>query len=111
MFNKIYFAFTYLIFIGFVTQTSACTRSPGLRSQRPPRRGSQVYQAVDDGQMQADAVGRPLVHLSSIQQTTGETKYCDDIPQYEGEAFALPPILSIASEVIITNDNGVDWKP
>ncbi|XP_046887432.1 xanthine dehydrogenase/oxidase [Hypomesus transpacificus] len=47
----------------------------------------QVYQEVPSGQKEDDVVGRPMMHLSALKQTTGEAVYCDDIPLYENELY------------------------
>ncbi|KAM6945776.1 xanthine dehydrogenase/oxidase [Aplochiton taeniatus] len=48
---------------------------------------SQVFQAIPPGMAQDDVVGRPMMHLSAVKQTTGEAVYCDDIPLYENEVY------------------------
>lgn len=45
----------------------------------------QLYQAVPSGQMEQDVVGRPMMHLSALQQATGEAQYCDDLPLHDNE--------------------------
>ena len=35
-----------------------------------------------------DCVGRPLMHLSALQQATGEAIYVDDMPSYKDELYA-----------------------
>ncbi|XP_038551164.1 xanthine dehydrogenase/oxidase-like, partial [Micropterus salmoides] len=47
----------------------------------------QIYQAVPEGRSQDDTVGRPMMHLSALQQATGEAVYCDDVPLYENELY------------------------
>ncbi|KAK2141206.1 hypothetical protein LSH36_1140g00006 [Paralvinella palmiformis] len=48
------------------------------------------------GQPESDPIGRPIVHKSALEQTTGEARYCDDTPKYEGELY-LSPVLSTVS--------------
>ncbi|KAK5874775.1 hypothetical protein CesoFtcFv8_027332 [Champsocephalus esox] len=48
---------------------------------------AQIYQAVPEGRSQEDVLGRPMMHLSALQQATGEALYCDDVPLYENELF------------------------
>ncbi|KAK5891015.1 hypothetical protein CgunFtcFv8_018312 [Champsocephalus gunnari] len=43
--------------------------------------------AVPEGRSQEDVLGRPMMHLSALQQATGEALYCDDVPLYENELF------------------------
>lgn len=76
----------------------------------------QVYQAVPTGQIAEDVVGRPLMHLSALQQATGEAQYCDDIPPYDNELFlsliysarAHAKILSVDSESVRSMPGVVD---
>ena len=44
-----------------------------------------ISQKVPSGQLENDAVGRPSMHRSGIQQTTGEAIYCDDLPTEKGD--------------------------
>ncbi|KAL3045459.1 hypothetical protein OYC64_013683 [Pagothenia borchgrevinki] len=48
---------------------------------------AQIYQAVPEGRSLEDVVGRPMMHLSALQQATGEALYCDDVPLYENELY------------------------
>ncbi|XP_013399614.1 xanthine dehydrogenase/oxidase-like [Lingula anatina] len=54
---------------------------------RDPSRSTQVYEDVPDDQSLDDAVGRPMPTMSSVQQTTGEAQYYDDMPCADGELF------------------------
>ncbi|XP_048257190.1 xanthine dehydrogenase/oxidase-like [Haliotis rufescens] len=56
--------------------------------ERRVSEGVQLYEAVPDDQDPTDAVGRPLVHTSALQQTTGEAVYIDDMPMIDGELYA-----------------------
>ncbi|XP_064390120.1 xanthine dehydrogenase/oxidase-like isoform X2 [Halichondria panicea] len=56
--------------------------------ERPPVQSSQGFQSVSDKQLPEDSVGRPLMHLSALQQASGEARYMDDIPPTEGELYA-----------------------
>ncbi|PVD25794.1 hypothetical protein C0Q70_13454 [Pomacea canaliculata] len=51
--------------------------------ERSLPRGSQVYEAVQEGQSPDDALHRPLVHQSAYKQASGEAVYLDDIPVSE----------------------------
>lgn len=46
--------------------------------------GVQLYEKTDEGQLEADAVGRPIVHTSAFKQATGEAVYIDDMPPLHG---------------------------
>lgn len=50
-------------------------------------KSSQYFDLIDHKQVKSDAVGRPIVHRSALQQTTGEAIYCDDMPTAEGELY------------------------
>ena len=47
-----------------------------------------LQQDVGSGQLSDDCVGRPLMHLSALQQATGEAIYVDDMPSYKDELYA-----------------------
>ncbi|XP_069082190.1 aldehyde oxidase 1-like isoform X2 [Pleurodeles waltl] len=47
----------------------------------------EIYQEVPPNQPEEDPVGRPIPHLSSIKQATGEAVYVDDIPAVDRELF------------------------
>ncbi|XP_036190852.1 xanthine dehydrogenase/oxidase isoform X4 [Myotis myotis] len=53
--------------------------------QKDPPANVQLFQEVPKGQSEEDTVGRPLPHLASAMQASGEAVYCDDIPRYENE--------------------------
>ncbi|KAI4788226.1 hypothetical protein KUCAC02_035989, partial [Chaenocephalus aceratus] len=48
---------------------------------------AQIYQRCPEGRSLEDVLGRPMMHLSALQQATGEALYCDDVPLYENELF------------------------
>ncbi|XP_025200769.1 xanthine dehydrogenase [Melanaphis sacchari] len=48
---------------------------------------AQYYNIAANFPSSNDAVGKPLVHKSAIQQTTGEAVYCDDIPRRSDELY------------------------
>ncbi|XP_060840095.1 xanthine dehydrogenase isoform X2 [Rhopalosiphum padi] len=48
---------------------------------------AQYYNIASNSPSPNDAVGKPLVHRSAIQQTTGEAVYCDDIPRRSDELY------------------------
>ena len=45
-------------------------------------------QDIASSQPSDDHVGRPLMHLSALQQATGEAIYVDDMPSYKDELYA-----------------------
>lgn len=45
------------------------------------------FQEVPKDQAEEDMVGRPLPHLASAMQASGEAVYCDDIPRYDNELY------------------------
>ena len=53
-----------------------------------PSLSTQGFQRVPKDQSQTDKIGRPMMHLSAIQQATGEAAYIDDLPALEGELYA-----------------------
>ncbi|XP_067680728.1 xanthine dehydrogenase/oxidase-like [Haliotis asinina] len=66
--------------------------------------GVQLYQDVAADQDPGDAVGRPLVHTSALQQTTGEAIYVDDLPKVEGELYAALVLSTKAHAKIVSVD-------
>ncbi|CAK1600926.1 unnamed protein product [Parnassius mnemosyne] len=50
-------------------------------------KSAQYFELVNDKQLQSDAVGRPIPHMSALKQVTGEAIYCDDMPSVEGELY------------------------
>ncbi|XP_064383993.1 xanthine dehydrogenase/oxidase-like isoform X2 [Halichondria panicea] len=73
--------------------------------ERPPVQSCQGFQSVSDEQLPEDSVGRPMMHLSALQQASGEARYMDDIPPTEGELYA-GLVLSTHAHANIT----VDWS-
>ncbi|XP_050420003.1 xanthine dehydrogenase isoform X2 [Adelges cooleyi] len=57
-----------------------------LHDSRVPKY-AQYFQITPHSQSLDDPVGRPFVHASAKQQTTGEAIYCDDLPHLTGELF------------------------
>uniref|UniRef100_A0A452RIE2 Xanthine dehydrogenase n=1 Tax=Ursus americanus TaxID=9643 RepID=A0A452RIE2_URSAM len=57
---------------------------------------------VPEGQSEEDMVGRPLPHLASAMQASGEAVYCDDIPRYENE-LSLRLVTSTKAHAKITS--------
>uniref|UniRef100_A0A452RIH4 xanthine dehydrogenase n=1 Tax=Ursus americanus TaxID=9643 RepID=A0A452RIH4_URSAM len=62
----------------------------------------QLFQEVPEGQSEEDMVGRPLPHLASAMQASGEAVYCDDIPRYENE-LSLRLVTSTKAHAKITS--------
>ena len=54
-----------------------------LPFQRPVATSCQGFQLSNESY-----VGQPLMHLSAPIQASGEARYTDDIPKYEGELYA-----------------------
>ena len=54
-----------------------------VQSDHGITKGIQLYEEVSPGQLEQDAVGRPLMHQSAAKHATGEAVYCDDVPPYE----------------------------
>lgn len=62
---------------------------------------------ADAGTSKASTMGRPVPHLSSLAQTTGQAEYVDDIPPQSEELFC-GLVLSTRSHARIIS---VDWSP
>ncbi|XP_019849927.1 PREDICTED: xanthine dehydrogenase/oxidase-like isoform X2 [Amphimedon queenslandica] len=52
-----------------------------------PAKGTQIY-SKKSPQSLNDTIGQPVMHLSALEQATGEALYVDDIPSIDGEAYA-----------------------
>ncbi|XP_067682373.1 xanthine dehydrogenase/oxidase-like [Haliotis asinina] len=66
--------------------------------------GIQVFEPVPSGQSLDDAVGRPIVHVSALQQTTGEAVYVDDLPKHENELYLSMVISTKPHARLVTVD-------
>ncbi|CAG7827328.1 unnamed protein product [Allacma fusca] len=53
------------------------------------KKASQLFQEVSGTQSPDDLVGRPVVHLPALKQTTGEAIFLNDIPETATEAFGV----------------------
>ncbi|XP_043848598.1 aldehyde oxidase 1-like [Dromiciops gliroides] len=62
------------------------------------------YQKVDTKQFLQDPIGRPIMHLSGINHTTGEAVYCDDMPAHDQELFLAFVTSSRAHAKIVSID-------
>ncbi len=49
-------------------------------------------QPVPKDQPDIDPIGRPIVHRSALQQTTGEAVYVDDLPTIQGLQVTHPTV-------------------
>uniref|UniRef100_A0A452RIH5 Xanthine dehydrogenase n=1 Tax=Ursus americanus TaxID=9643 RepID=A0A452RIH5_URSAM len=76
--------------------------SATLLFQKDPPANVQLFQEVPEGQSEEDMVGRPLPHLASAMQASGEAVYCDDIPRYENE-LSLRLVTSTKAHAKITS--------
>jgi len=61
-------------------------------------------QDVAGSQPSDDVVGRPLMHLSALQQATGEAIYVDDMPSYKDELYAAIVVSSRPHAEIVDVD-------
>lgn len=63
--------------------------------------------AADASTRNASTMGKPIPHLSSLAQTTGQAEYVDDIPPQSDELFC-GLVLSTRSHARIVS---IDWSP
>lgn len=63
--------------------------------------GCQLFERVPDTQAPGDPVGKPFVHVSALNQATGEAVYGDDIPKFENELY-LALVLSKKAHANLT---------
>ncbi|KAK6183872.1 hypothetical protein SNE40_006452 [Patella caerulea] len=69
-----------------------------------PCKGTQVYELVSAAQKDDNPIGRPIVHTSAYQQTTGEAVYIDDMLPLKGELFIAPVYSSRAHASLLNVD-------
>lgn len=80
-------------------------------------KSSQISQIVPADQPDYDLVGKPIPHLSSLKQASGEAVYVDDMPRFENELYlalvfsskAHAKIISIDSTQALEQDGVVDF--
>ena len=53
---------------------------------KPVSKGTQGFKRLRSSGN--NTIGQPQIHLSAIQQATGEAVYTDDLPHYENELYA-----------------------
>ncbi|VEU22582.1 DEKNAAC103329 [Brettanomyces naardenensis] len=56
-------------------------------------------------QESSDIIGKPIVHVNSLKQATGEAVYTDDLPPLHGELFGVQVMSSKAHAKVLS----VDW--
>uniref|UniRef100_A0A6A7FS67 xanthine dehydrogenase n=1 Tax=Hirondellea gigas TaxID=1518452 RepID=A0A6A7FS67_9CRUS len=71
---------------------------------KPHHRAMHFYQKVSSQQELIDPVGRPVPHVSCLQQVTGEAVYIDDLPRYEDELFGTLVVSTKAKAKIVSID-------
>lgn len=69
-----------------------------------PPSSSQLFEIIQNFEFHTSSVGKPIVHVSSYQQATGEAIYCDDIPHSDNELFLAFVLSSKAHAKIISID-------
>ncbi|XP_064600707.1 xanthine dehydrogenase/oxidase-like [Liolophura sinensis] len=106
------FFFKFYLSVKLKIQNQLSVKSPVPASyhsatptfHREPTRSLQLYEEVVEGQDIEDVVGRPLPHLSSIKQATGEATYVDDMPPYKEELFLALVLSTKAHANIVSMD-------
>ncbi|XP_065920484.1 xanthine dehydrogenase/oxidase-like isoform X2 [Dysidea avara] len=98
----------FLKFYLTVKNEISCIPHELLSATKPFRKeltkASQGFQNVAGSQPSDDVVGRPLMHLSALQQATGEAIYVDDMPSYKDELHAAIVVSSRPHAEIIDID-------
>jgi xanthine dehydrogenase/oxidase len=67
-------------------------------------RAHQLYQKIPPSLPEIDPVTRPIAHVSSAQQCTGEAKFVDDMPKLAHELY-LYPVQSTEAHANFTIEN------
>ncbi|EDV24048.1 uncharacterized protein TRIADDRAFT_57138 [Trichoplax adhaerens] len=87
-------SFFFKFFMQVLSEISA--EDPNIDSsvktniRRCPSKGIQIFEKVNPKQVMDDALRRPIVHLTALQQTTGEAQYLMDIPEYKSYTNTVP---------------------
>lgn len=76
----------------FLKTLSSSSSSDGVESEREARaiQSHCVYEKTPADQPALDPVTRPVPHISSAEQCTGEAVYVDDLPVFEREVSLFP---------------------
>ncbi|XP_071832343.1 xanthine dehydrogenase/oxidase-like isoform X2 [Apostichopus japonicus] len=86
----------YLFVLKALKETQLCVSVPPIpekfqsalpSSDKREFQSTQLFEEVPSSQPEIDSVGRPVMHVSSFQQSTGEAIFLDDIPKYQNELF------------------------
>ncbi|KAL4716403.1 hypothetical protein ACJJTC_006765 [Scirpophaga incertulas] len=67
-------------------------------------KSSQYFELIGEDQVKTDMVGRPVQHMSSFKQATGEAIYCDDMPIAENELYLAFVLSTKAHANLVTVD-------
>ncbi|CAL4058678.1 unnamed protein product, partial [Meganyctiphanes norvegica] len=78
--------------------------------QHQNSKSTQLWQKVSPGQLPIDPIGRPLAHMSALNQVTGEAVYVDDMPKYNNELYAALVLSSKPHAKIISIDESEAMK-
>ncbi|KAJ1982432.1 hypothetical protein H4R34_001725 [Dimargaris verticillata] len=95
------FKFWHIITDGLVKTNGATAPHPMADIPREPSQGMQYYQMAQSPQQ---IVGQALPHLSALKQVTGQARYVDDIPKYQGELYGALVLAQHARAKIISID-------
>jgi xanthine dehydrogenase/oxidase len=88
----------------FVKSAPESYKSATALYHRDPPKSTQLYQVTPENQPGFDLVGKPIVHLSGLKQSSGEAMYVDDMPRFENELYMALVLSSKAHAKIISID-------
>ncbi|XP_047530210.1 xanthine dehydrogenase-like [Vanessa atalanta] len=71
---------------------------------RTKPKSSQCFEIKVKNKINHNAVGKPIPHMSSMKQATGEAIYCDDVVSVEGELFLCLVFSSESHAKIVSID-------
>ncbi|XP_050346647.1 xanthine dehydrogenase-like [Nymphalis io] len=85
-----------------INNKDSCGSSELPRTQP---KSSQCFEIKVDHKTNYNLVGKPIPHVSSMKQATGEAIYCDDIVSVEGELFLCLVLSTESHAKIISIDS------
>jgi len=83
-------AFRVSLCVGFIEMLREEILTKKVAPNQPAMRSHQLFEIADPAQPDLDPVTRPLPHITSAEQCTGEAVYVDDIPRTVTELLLFP---------------------
>ena len=95
-------AFRVSLVTGFLIKFIESVKSgAGLETEKRSYKSHQLFDKTPADQPVMDPVTRPLPHISSAEQCSGEAVYVDDLPTYQREVSLYPVQVILSSDWLI----------